>query len=125
MMSPSRTEIPSTCCEYDECVKTKFETRQGEKYGTEEWWFQCTSTTKAFSDPRRKAVAEWVQIPSGIVHDDDIETPTEYWGDGARFYVGEQEMSKVRAEFEQLRTEGVMFFYKGEPVCFWPPKTTW
>jgi len=28
-------------------------------------------------------------------------------------------MSKVKAEFEQLRTEGVMFFYKGEPVCFW------
>ena len=111
------------CCEYAERVKTKFELRQGDKYGSEEWVLQCTQETRYFCNRQNKNEGDWALIPAGIIHEEEIQTPSEYWENGGRFYVGEVEMPKVKQEFEQLRTEGVIFFYNSQPVCFWPPET--
>lgn len=112
----------SFCCELAERVKTKFDVvKAGE--GLEQWWFECTEETITFCTNRGKRIGEWAQVPPGVVHKEEIKTPTEYpASDGSKGIVTEPEREKVELEFQELRAKGVMFVYRGDIVCFWPPE---
>jgi hypothetical protein len=47
-------------------------------------------------------------IPNDIVHQDGIRALNPY--------------DDRLPEFDQMRREGVLFIYQGQPACFWPPE---
>ena len=49
-------------------------------------------------------------IPADVVHEDEIRA----------LNVNDDNLG----EFEQMRREGVLFIYRGEPACFWYPRAT-
>jgi|SRR5579885_1095077 len=56
-------------------------------------------------------------IKPDVVHEDRIEPdPKDLVG------LTQDQRRAVEAEFEQMRREGVLFIYNGEPSCFWPPE---
>ena len=109
------------CCEQAERVHVKFAQPNRE---VEEWWAQCTDDIAQFCSIRGKKTGEWVQIPPGIIHHEPIKTPKEFpASDGSKGVVGDVESAQVELEFQQLRIEGVLFVYRGNFVCFWPPES--
>jgi hypothetical protein len=47
-------------------------------------------------------------VPNDIVHQDGIHALNPY--------------DDRLPEFDQMRREGVLFIYQGQPACFWPPE---
>ena len=107
------------CCMLAERVKTKF--TQDAK--TDEWMLQCNEGVKDFCAAHHKADGDWLLIPPGIIHEEKIEIPVEMYIGGERVYIKPEDAEKVKLEFQQLWAEGVLFVYKGDPVCFWAPES--
>jgi hypothetical protein len=110
----------SYCCDQAERARTKFNLVQGDD--GEQWWVECSPDIVVFCHENHMTDGQWVRIPEKIIHHDGIKTPREFIGrSGERGIVGDVEREQVEAEFEQLRTEGVLFVFGGHLVCFWPP----
>jgi hypothetical protein len=84
------------CCEQAERLKTKFILRENT-----DWSYYLDPTCTQAGCPLRP-------IKSDVVHDDPIRA----------FYPEDDDLP----EFKAMRREGVLFVWKHEPTCFWPPE---
>jgi hypothetical protein len=84
------------CCEHADRLKTKF---VADAEGEWSYYPNPECTTKEC--PRKP-------IPNDIVHQDGIHALNPY--------------DDRLPEFDQMRREGVLFIYEGQPACFWPPE---
>ncbi len=86
------------CCENADRLKTKFIGTPGGEWA---YYPDPDCTTKGCA---LKA------IPADVVHEEEIHALNGY--------------DDRLAEFAQMRREGVLFIYRGEPACFWYPRAT-
>jgi hypothetical protein len=86
----------SRCCEQAERLMTKFVGRQGG-----DWSY--------YPDPNcTREGCRLLPIPADVVHNTEI-------------HADNPDDDKL-PEFDAMRREGVLFIWKGEPSCFWPPQ---
>jgi hypothetical protein len=86
------------CCENADRLKTKFVGTPGGEWA---YYPDPDCTTKGCT---------LKGIPADVVHEDEIRA----------LNVNDDNLG----EFEQMRREGVLFIYRGEPACFWYPRAT-
>jgi len=86
------------CCEFADRLHTKFVGEQGKEWS---YYPDPNCTTKG---------CELLPIPDWVTHDEGIHALNGY--------------DDNLTEFDQMRREGVLFIYKNQPSCFWPPEAT-
>lgn len=84
------------CCEKADRFKTKFVAQ-----ATGDWSYYTDPNCTAKGCPTRS-------IPNDIVHQEGIHALNG--------------SDDALPEFDQMRREGVLFIYNGQPACFWPPE---
>jgi hypothetical protein len=84
------------CCEHADRLKTKF---VADAEGDWSYYPNPECITKE---------CPLQPVPNDIVHQDGIHALNPY--------------DDRLPEFDQMRREGVLFIYQGEPACFWPPE---
>lgn len=80
------------CCDHSDRYETKFKVDRST--AGDSWYFLVDG--------------EWVRIPDDVIHDDEIHASNP--------------KDDALPEFAQMRREGVLFIYNGQPTCFWPPQ---
>lgn len=80
------------CCDQSDRFDTQF--RVNRQTAGDEWYFRDGDN--------------WRRIPDDVIHKDEIRAANP-------------EDDKL-PEFEEMRRQGVLFIYNGNPTCFWPPQ---
>ncbi len=98
-----------SCCESSERVRAKFRMNKTDR--GDDWYYECPEELK---EACGGIVGNWKQIPPMIIHHEPIEVPSPY----------DKNDPRIKAEFDQLRAEGVLFVaYNAYETCFWPPQS--
>ncbi len=80
------------CCDKSDRFETKF--RVDRATAGDAWYYLVDG--------------QWVRIADDVIHSDEIHAIDP--------------KDDALPEFEQMRREGVLFIYNGNPTCFWPPQ---
>lgn len=86
------------CCKQAERLRTKFVGTTGGEWS---YYPNPACITKG---------CLLLPIKDDVVHEDEIHAADP--------------QDDALPEFDEMRAEGVLFIYKGEPSCFWPPTGT-